>query len=75
MKKSKNPPSSFCLGKVGHKDKLSAIIAMRKAKNKQMNTYTCKRCGKWHIGRSNKEHKIQARLTQLLGPDPALKNI
>jgi hypothetical protein len=60
----------FCIGKIRHKDQTGAIIAMRKMKNAQLNAYPCPRCGGWHVGHSNRMHKIQARIDQLIGKDP-----
>jgi ribosomal protein L37AE/L43A len=63
----KNP--SGCRGKVPHKSRAAARKAMKILNNRQMNVYQCRRCGRWHVGRSNRVEKIQARLDQLLGPD------
>lgn len=70
MKKKPHKRRPSCEGKVRHKDQLGAIIHMRKIGNAQMNSYPCSRCKGWHIGHSNRPHKIQARLDQLIGPDP-----
>jgi hypothetical protein len=68
MKPRKRRP--FCIGKIRHKDQTGAIIAMRKMKNAQLNAYPCPRCKGWHVGHSNRIHKIHARLDQLIGKDP-----
>ena len=59
-----------CDGKIRHRNRTGAIIHLRKLNNAQMNLYPCPWCLGWHVGHSNREHKIQARLDQLLGPDP-----
>lgn len=59
---------AFRCGKKRHKNQAGAIIHMKKLGNAQMNAYRCPHCGGWHIGHSNREDKIQARLDQLLGP-------
>jgi len=64
-----------CDGKLGHVKILSAQIAAKKYKNKQMKVYLCTTCKKWHVGRSNRNHDINSRLDQLLGKvDHSQKN-
>ena len=59
-----------CAGKKRHANQVGAIIHMKKLKDRGLNSYPCSKCGGWHVGHSNREEKIQARLDQLLGPDP-----
>jgi ribosomal protein L37AE/L43A len=63
--RKRNPDG--CRGKVGHKSRKAARVAMKILDNRQMNEYRCRKCGKWHVGRSNRREKILARLDQLLG--------
>lgn len=59
-----------CTGKVRHKERGHAIAALKKIKNAQLSAYLCPHCQAWHLGRSRHPMKIQARLDQLIGPDP-----
>jgi hypothetical protein len=61
-----------CQGKVRHKDRTGAIIALKKMKNAQLSAYQCPYCHGWHLGHSHHPMKIQARLDQLIGPWPQL---
>lgn len=54
-------------GKRRHHSRVAAIITMKKLKNAALNSYHCRACGGWHLGHSNKDWKIQARIDQLLG--------
>lgn len=54
-----------CRGKVRHSCKAHAVIALKKVGNAGLQAYPCARCGGWHLGTSNREHKQQARLDQL----------
>lgn len=47
---------------------MGAVIAMRAMKNAALGSYKCQYCGFWHVGTSNSPWKVQARITQLLGP-------
>jgi len=55
-----------CSGKVRHKTKNGAVIAMIKMNNAGLSTYPCRSCGGWHVGTSRSELKVQRRLDQLL---------
>lgn len=59
-----------CTGKVRHKERGHAIAAAKRIKNAQLSIYQCRHCQGWHLGRSRHPMKIQARLDQLIGPDP-----
>ena len=54
-----------CTGKVRHKDRTAAIIALKRVNNHGLGGYPCRYCGGWHLG--NNPKKIQLRLDQLLG--------
>ena len=54
-------------GKVRHPSRVAAIIALKRIKNAGLNHYPCPHCKGWHLGNSNKDWKIQARIDQLLG--------
>lgn len=56
-----------CSGKVRHASQQGAVIAVKRMHNAGLQTYRCPRCGGWHVGTSDKPHKVQARLDQLLG--------
>lgn len=56
-----------CGTKIRHKNRIGALIHLKKLKNAQMNAYPCPHCGGWHVGHSQKMEHIQARLDQLLG--------
>lgn len=58
-----------------HPDKVSAIIAMKRLKNKQLSAYECPFCHSWHFGKSSHWAKINARFDQLIGPDPIIKRL
>lgn len=58
-----------CLGKVRHRDRLGAIIALKKINNHGLSGYYCRYCKGWHVG--NNPKKIQLRLDQLLSQPPA----
>jgi len=55
-----------CTGKVRHRTKIGAVIAMRKMNNAGLGTYPCPLCHGWHVGTSRSEYKVQKRLDQLL---------
>lgn len=59
-----------CAGKVRHKDKAGAVIALKRINNAQLSAYHCPTCKGWHLGRSRHPMKINARLDQILGKDP-----
>lgn len=54
-------------GKVRHPTRQGAIIALKRINNAGLNHYRCPHCKGWHLGNSNKNWKIQARIDQLLG--------
>lgn len=56
-----------CSGKVRHANRVSAIITMKRMRNKGLSVYRCPYCGGWHVGTSRSPWKQQARLDQLLG--------
>ena len=56
----------MCSGKVRHKDKAAAIIALKRINNHGLSGYFCRYCKGWHLG--NNPKKIQLRLDQLLDP-------
>jgi hypothetical protein len=56
-----------CSGKIRHRNKAGACIALKRMKNAQMSAYPCRHCKGWHIGRSRHWAKINARLDQLIG--------
>lgn len=60
-------PKPGCSGKVRHRDKTSAVIAMKRMKNAQLSAYQCPYCSGWHVGKSQHWAKINARLDQLIG--------
>lgn len=53
--------------KVKHRSRGAAIAALKAINNAQLNAYRCRACGFWHLGNSKAEHKVQARIDQLLG--------
>ena len=55
-----------CGDKIRHKSQYDAVKHLIAFNNKQYSTYLCPYCRGWHIGKSNSELKIQARLDQLL---------
>ena len=55
-----------CKGKARHRDRTSAIIALKRINNHGLSGYKCPYCKGWHIG--NNPKKIQLRLDQLLAP-------
>ena len=57
--------ANSCTGKVRHKDRTAAIIALERVNNHGLSGYPCRYCGGWHLG--NNPKKIQLRLDQLLG--------
>lgn len=57
--------ANSCTGKVRHRNRLGAIIALKKVNNRGLSGYACKYCGGWHLG--NNPKKIQDRFDQLLG--------
>ncbi len=59
-----------CTGKIRHRSRGGAIAHLKALGNAQMTGYHCRFCKGWHIGHSNRSGKIQARLDQLIGPDP-----
>lgn len=54
-------------GKVRHRTQRAAVITMRKLHNAGLSSYPCPHCKGWHLGNSNKDWKVQARIDQLLG--------
>jgi hypothetical protein len=54
-------------GKVAHKTREGAMIHINRLENRGMDPYRCRLCGRWHIGNSRKDWKIQDRIDQLLG--------
>lgn len=60
--------ANSCTGKVRHKDRQAAIIALKRINNHGLSGYHCSYCKGWHLG--NNPKKIQLRLTQLLNTPP-----
>lgn len=63
-----NRPKDCCKGKARHKSPGGAIIALKRVNHAQLDLYRCPKCHCWHIGKSKKPEKIQARFDQLLAP-------
>lgn len=59
-----------CAGKKRHRDKRSAVIALKAMNNAGLGTYPCPKCKGWHVGTSRTEWKAQKRLDQLLDSHP-----
>lgn len=53
-----------CAGKVSHRTKDDATIAMKKTKmqNKFLSVYRCEFCDEWHVGKNDKYRKSHKRV-------------
>ena len=60
-----------CKGKIRHRTLSGAVMALKAIGNAGLKSYKCPRCGGWHLANSRKDHKVQARLDQLLLPRQA----
>lgn len=56
-----------CSGKVRHKTEGAAKIALANLNNAGLRAYECSFCQYWHIGNSNQQAYVIARIDQLLG--------
>lgn len=55
-----------CGGKVRYRSQTAAVSAMRRIGNAGLSSYPCPSCRGWHLGNSRSQHKVQARIDQLL---------